>query len=80
MEGADNNSYFTPSPLGYVSNEALAEFTMLQNNFGPEFGGGPGGIFNAVVKTGGNELHGSLYEYNQNRDFDALDARMRVRG
>jgi hypothetical protein len=74
IEGADNNSYFTPSPIGFVSNEALAEFTLLQNNFGPEFGGGPGGIFNAVVKTGGNDLHGSLYEYNQNRDLNAVDA------
>ena len=74
VEGTDNNFYFSPTPLGYISNEAIAEFTLLQNNFGPEFGGGPGGIFNAVVKTGGNELHGSLYEYNQNRDFDAIDA------
>lgn len=74
VEGADNNSYFSPGPLGYISNEAIAEFTLLQNNFGPEFGGGQGGIFDAVVKTGGNELHGSLYEYNQNRDLDALDA------
>ena len=74
VEGADNNSYFTPSPSAYISNEALAEFTILQNNFGPEYGGGNGGIFNAVVKAGGNELHGSLYEYNQNRDLNALDA------
>lgn len=74
VEGADNNYYFSPSPVGYISNEAVAEFALLQNNFGPEFGGGTGGIFNAVVKTGGNELHGSLYEYNQNRDLAALDA------
>ncbi len=74
IEGADNNSYFSPGALGYISNEAIAEFTLLQNNFGPEYGGGLGGIFNAVVKTGGNELHGSLYEYNQNRDLSALDA------
>lgn len=74
IEGADNNSYFATGALGPISNEAIAEFTLLQNNFGPEFGGGVGGIFNAVLKTGGNDLHGSLYEYNQNRDLDALDA------
>src|SRR5665213_899834 len=74
LEGADNNSYFSPGPLGTISNEAVAEFTLLQNHFSPEFGGASGGVFNAVVRTGGNQLHGSLYEYNQNRDFDALDA------
>jgi len=74
VEGADNNSYFSPGPVGYISNEAVAEFTVLQNNYGPEFGGGPGGIFNTIVKTGGNQLHGSLYEYNQNRDLNAIDA------
>jgi Carboxypeptidase regulatory-like domain/TonB dependent receptor len=74
VEGTDNNSYFSPSPLGYIPNEAVAEFTILQNNFGPEFGGGPGGLFNTVVKTGGNQLHGSLYEYNQNRLLMATDA------
>ena len=74
IEGADNNSYFTPAPLAYISNEAIEELAILQNNFGPEFGGAPGGIFNAVVKAGTNEFHGSLYEYNQNRDLNALDA------
>jgi hypothetical protein len=74
LEGADNNSYFSPGPLGTISNEAVAEFTLLQNHFSPEFGGASGGVFNTVVRTGGNAVHGSLYEYNQNRDFDALDA------
>ena len=80
VEGTDNNSYFSPSPLAYISNEAVAEFTLLQNNFGAEFGGGPGGIFNTVVKTGGNQFHGSLYEYNQNRMLTAIDASVARQG
>ena len=74
LEGADNNSYFTTGPLGTVSNEALSEFTVSQNHYGSQFGGAPGGIFNAVVKSGGNTIHGSLYEYLQNRDLNSLDA------
>jgi hypothetical protein len=74
IEGADNNSYFVTGPLGVVSNEAISEFSVLQNHFGSEFGGAVGGIFNAVVKSGGNQLHGSLYEYLQNRNLMALDA------
>jgi len=74
VEGADNNSYFTTGPLSTVSNESLSEFTVLQNHYGSQFGGAPGGIFDAVVRSGGNQIHGSLYEYLQNRDLDALDA------
>jgi hypothetical protein len=75
VEGADNNSYFTTGPLSTVSNEALSEFTVLQNQYGSQFGGAPGGIFDALVKSGGNQIHGSLYEYLQNRNLDALDAK-----
>ena len=61
-----NNNYYDPAPLMTVSNEAIGEFTMLQNQYSPEFGGGSGGIFTAVLKTGSNQVHGSLYEYMQN--------------
>jgi hypothetical protein len=74
LEGADNNSYFLTGSLGSVPNEAIAEFTLLQNHFTSEYGGATGGIFNAVLKSGGNQVHGSLYEYLQNRHLMALDA------
>ncbi len=74
LEGTDNNSYFTTGPLGWVSSESLSEFTLQQNYYGSQFGGANGGIFDAVVKSGGNQIHGSLYEYLQNRNLNALDA------
>jgi len=74
IEGADNNSYFTTGPLATVSNESVGEFTLLQNYYGSQFGGANGGIFDAIVKSGGNQIHGSLYEYLQNRNLRALDA------
>ncbi len=74
IEGVDNNSYFVTGPLGTVSNEAISEFTVSQNHYGSQYGGAPGGIFNAVVKSGGNEIHGSLYEYLENRNLNSLDA------
>ena len=72
LDGQSNNNYYDPAPLVYVSNEAIGEFTLLQNQFAPEFGGGSGGIFSAIVKSGTNQIHGSIYEYLQNRDLDAL--------
>lgn len=74
LDGVSNNNYYNPAPLVYTSNEAIGEFTLLQNQFAPEFGGGSGGIFTAIVKTGTNALHGSIYEYLQNRKLDAVDA------
>jgi carboxypeptidase family protein len=74
IEGVDNNNKAITGPLVYVPTEATAEFTLLQNQFGAEFGHSTGGQFNTIVKSGSNELHGSLYEYFQNRNLNAVDA------
>ena len=74
LDGVMNDNHYTTGPQVYVSNEAVAELTLVQNQFGAEFGGASGGIFNAVVKSGTNTLHGSIYEYMQNRKLNAVDA------
>src|SRR5690349_4672503 len=73
IEGVDNNNKTITGPLVYVPTEATAEFTLLQNQFAPEYGHSTGGQFNTIVKSGTNEVHGSLYEYFQNRDLNAVD-------
>jgi carboxypeptidase family protein/TonB-dependent receptor-like protein len=77
LDGQSNNNYYDPAPMVGVPTDAIAEFTLLQNQFAPEFGGGSGGIFNALIKSGTNQIHGSMYEYLQNRNLNAensLDA------
>lgn len=73
VEGIDNNARDVSGPLVQLPNDAVAEFTVLQNQFSPEFGHSSGGQFNQVVKSGSNEFHGMLYEYFQNRNLDAAD-------
>jgi hypothetical protein len=73
IEGVDNNSKGVTGPLVSVPNDAVAEFSLLQNQFSPEFGHSSGGQFNTVVKSGTNSFHGLAYIYNQNRNYDALD-------
>ncbi|MDE3195190.1 MAG: TonB-dependent receptor [Acidobacteriota bacterium] len=73
IEGIDNNNKSTTGPLLTVPNDATAEFTVMQNQFGAEFGHSSGGQFNVTVKSGTNTLHGTLYEYFQNRNLNALD-------
>src|SRR5215831_4684328 len=74
IEGVDNNNKAVTGPLVYVPTEATAEFTLLQNQVGAEFGHSSGGQFNTVIKGGSNSTHGSVYEYFQNRNLNALDA------
>jgi hypothetical protein len=73
IEGIDNNAGTVTGPVVGIPNDAVAEFTVLQNQFSPEYGHSSGGQFNQVVKSGTNNWHGSLYEYFQNRNLDAAD-------
>jgi hypothetical protein len=73
IEGVDNNNKAITGPLVYVPTEATAEFTLLQNQFAPEYGHSTGGQFNTIIKSGSNSVHGSLYEYFQNRNLNAVD-------
>ncbi len=73
IEGIDNNNDSVTGPVVSVPNDAVQEFTVLQNQFSAEFGHSTGGQFNQVVKSGGNEFHGALYEYMQNRNLNAAD-------
>ena len=52
--------------------EAIQEFKVLTNTYSAEFGG-TGSAVNAVTKSGGNDFHGSLYEYVRNSALDAMN-------
>src|SRR6185312_3516315 len=72
IDGVLNDNHYTTGPQVYISNEAVAEFTILQNQMSAEFGSASGGVFNAIMKTGTNEIHGSIYEYMMNRTLNAV--------
>jgi hypothetical protein len=52
--------------------ENVQEFKADSNNYAADQGTGTGGQINVVTKSGGNQFHGSLFEYFRN---EALDAR-----
>ena len=74
IEGIDNNNKSVTGPLVYVPNDATGEFTIITNQFAPEFGHSTGGQFNVNIKSGTNKFHGTGYEYFQNRDLNAENA------
>jgi hypothetical protein len=51
--------------------DSIAEFRILTGGAPPEFGGNVGSNTNLVTRSGGNELHGSVYEFLRNDVFDA---------
>jgi hypothetical protein len=73
IEGIDNNSKSVTGPLVYLPNDSVEEFTMLSNQFSPEYGHSTGGQFNQVMKSGTNDFHGVGYEYLENRKLNAAD-------
>jgi hypothetical protein len=73
IEGIDNNRGDITGPAIYLPNDSVAEFSMLQNQYSPDFGHSSGGQFNQVVKSGTNQFHGAAYEYFQNRNLNAAD-------
>ncbi|MGZ7058542.1 MAG: outer membrane beta-barrel protein [Candidatus Angelobacter sp.] len=73
IEGVDNNDKGITGPLIYTPADAVENFSILQNQFAPEFGHSTGGQFNIVVTSGTNTFHGKAYEYFQNRNLNAID-------
>jgi hypothetical protein len=76
LDGVDNISYsnsFRGENVQLVqpSVEALQEFKIQTNAYSAEFGRSSGAVVNATIKSGTNNIHGSVYEFLRN---DALDA------
>src|SRR6202044_3729789 len=71
IEGIDNNNKAVTGPLVYVPNDSVGNFTLITNQFSPEFGHSAGGQINTTVISGSNRFHGALYEYFQNRNLNA---------
>jgi len=81
LDGTDNNDpFFNNSALNQVGIsgapatllplDAIQEFN-LQSQFGAEYGRNTGSVVNIITRSGTNNFHGSLYEYNRNTAFDA---------
>lgn len=73
VDGANNNDIGSQRTiLIYPSVDAIEEFKILRNSYGPEFGGAGGAQINIVTRGGGNDFHGSVYYFGRN---DALNAK-----
>src|SRR5258708_12874805 len=81
IDGVDNNDFWHNVPAvnqGRVSGipglvlpiYPIDDFS-AQTQSGAETGRSAGGTVNVIVKSGGNQIHGSLYYYNRNEFYGA---------
>lgn len=52
------------------SMDAVSEFSVVQGNFGAQYGGGTS-VLNIVLHNGTNQFHGSAFDFIQNDDLNA---------
>ena len=77
LDGLDNNAYSTSNQgfsnqVANPSPDAVAEFKVITSNFSAEYGRVGGAVVNAVMRSGTNQLHGTLYEFLRNTDLNAV--------
>jgi hypothetical protein len=65
LDGIDTNDASFQTPTVTPSIDAIQEFKVLQNAYTAEFGRGATQILTAL-KSGTNDWHGSLFEFNRN--------------
>ena len=64
IDGQSNNDNSVAGPSIFLGNQdALEEVSIITNDFGVEYGRASGSVINYVTKSGGNDFHGSAFEY-----------------
>ncbi|HXR77569.1 MAG TPA: carboxypeptidase regulatory-like domain-containing protein [Bryobacteraceae bacterium] len=71
LDGAPLNTGYLNLPSLIPTQSSVQEFKVQTNNLSPEWGRFAGGVVNLSTKSGGNQLHGELYEYFRNRILNA---------
>jgi hypothetical protein len=57
---------------GLIPNlDSIQEFRLITNGFDAEYGKYSGSVMNAITKGGTNSIHGDVFEFLRNDDFDA---------
>jgi hypothetical protein len=73
LDGADNNNYQTNTGLAIPFPDAVAQFSVETTALSATSGLHPGGLVNAVTRSGSNQWHGSAFEFIRNNAIDATN-------
>ncbi len=70
LDGMTNTDTALNTPAVILSQDAIQEFKVQSETYSAEFGFSANQV-NIVSKSGTNQLHGALFEFNRNDAFDA---------
>jgi hypothetical protein len=79
VDGADDNQAYYSEERGRsreaysTSANAVREFQMNTGVYAAEFGRAAGGVINSVTKSGTNQLHGELYFFDRESNWNAYN-------
>jgi Carboxypeptidase regulatory-like domain len=73
FEGIDDNERTGLLQVYLPAAQAIQSVNISTSNYAPEFGRAGGAVTNVTLKSGTNNLHGSLYEYNEVSTLEAKD-------
>ncbi|MCI0419652.1 MAG: hypothetical protein L0312_10590, partial [Acidobacteria bacterium] len=71
IDGIDATEMISQTFVVRPTVEGIQEFKVLTNNSGAEFGRAAGAVIVINTKSGGNDLHGSAFEFLRNSALDA---------
>jgi hypothetical protein len=72
LDGAPNNSIQGGNNIAYVPPvDAVGEFKIITNSYDAQYGRTAGGVVNVQIKSGGNQYHGSIYEFYRRNWLDS---------
>lgn len=73
LDGLMHNNLFRNTGQNYPPRDFLSQIEILIGNYGAQYGHNTGAIMNVLTKSGSNDIHGSLWEYDQNTAFNAAN-------
>src|SRR3954467_12017764 len=73
LDGIDNNSNDNGGLVLRTNVDAIQEFKIQTNSYSAEFGRSGGAVVNAIIKSGTNNFHGTVFEFFRNAALDARD-------
>jgi len=80
VNGADAEEDVNAGTAIVPNLDSIAEFRVVTSSFDAEYGEFSGGQIGVVTKSGGNEVHGSAFEFLRNTDLDARNYFSPARG
>ena len=73
LDGGQNMDNHTNNNIPFPFPDAVEEFSVQTSNMGPDHGNSSAGAINIVTKAGGNQVHGDVFWFVRNSEFNATN-------